>query len=333
MRARWLHVPVLALGLRAAASASVVVSPAAPWGDELIVVYLLPDTGAQNCVQWNLPLVEGQEILLRGTPLPLISYCGYQSLALPTNLPAGRYHVDARLQDGTAFGEVYFTKFDQPYVFSEGEVTIRPPRPSNAQPVDFIVSAVESAPCFHVVGVRATTITDQGVTIDLQGSQLPIECPPSTPETHGFVVHAAALSSGLKTLSVTVDGAPTLERRFTVLDATTPVQLAERFETSVSWTDPAGVEHVAEPSRLSSSSATFSFGDAMNVELTVKALDGRPLNRKFWIFAASLTDQPWTLHVIDRGSKGCASGHCAEKLYTGAAHKNANVLDTRAFDP
>ena len=64
------------------------------------------------------------------------------------------------------------------------------------------------------------------------------------------------------------------------------------------------------------------------MEVTVKLLDGRAVNGHYWLFAASMTDQPFVIQVIDTRS-GCTGPACI-KTYASAAGKNQNFIDLAA---
>jgi hypothetical protein len=87
---------------------------------------------------------------------------------------------------------------------------------------------------------------------------------------------------------------------------------------------------------LTAESGTFSFFGSSNVEVTVKVLDGRAINGHFWVFAASMTDRPYTLTVID-GADGCLDlpgdplANCPLHRYQAPAGQNRNFIDTAAF--
>jgi hypothetical protein len=87
---------------------------------------------------------------------------------------------------------------------------------------------------------------------------------------------------------------------------------------------------------LTGESGTFSFFGSSNVEVTVKVLDGRAINGRYWVFAASMTDRPYTLTVIDNAG-GCLDlpgdplANCPLHQYTAPAGQNRNFIDTSAF--
>jgi hypothetical protein len=78
--------------------------------------------------------------------------------------------------------------------------------------------------------------------------------------------------------------------------------------------------------QLSDLSGYFWFFDSENAEVTVKLLDGSAVNGHFWLFAATMTDQPFILQVIDTQCPACPP-----KLYINPAGKSLNFIDVDAF--
>ncbi|MEO8503895.1 MAG: hypothetical protein ABI609_08375 [Acidobacteriota bacterium] len=331
----WPIVPTLVCTLLASSTpsrADLTIEPVVPSASDLVTVTVLPD-GFPPCLDWAVSSRSGFTITLVGTPPSPLAVCGPagQVLALGS-LSVGRYHVQARRADGSIWGEVYFHVTQLPQADFPEDLVLRPARPTSADPIDVVLTLGEQPPCMGIPAVDNVAIAADTITITMMATFSPILCPPSPARAHGYVVHLPPLTPGLKSLIVSLPSfAGLIQRHFTVEESTSTVLLLDRFEAHLVWTDPLGVEHEARPERLSNGSAAFSFSDPANVELTVKALDGREVNSWFWIFAASLTDQPWELTVIDRGSVNCGTGHCDERVYAGIAHQNANVLDTRAF--
>lgn len=73
----------------------------------------------------------------------------------------------------------------------------------------------------------------------------------------------------------------------------------DRFKLEVAWQTPAGATGLGKVTRLTEDTGTFSFFDAANLELMVKALDGCLANQHFWIFAGGLTNVRVELRVTD----------------------------------
>jgi hypothetical protein len=97
-----------------------------------------------------------------------------------------------------------------------------------------------------------------------------------------------------------------------------------RFQVEVSWRVPAGNTGDGKSRVLTGDTGAFWFFGPENVELTVKVLDGRPVNGKFWVFYGSLTNVAFTLTVTDT-----ATGH--ERHYHNAMGTFASAGDTSAF--
>ncbi len=95
---------------------------------------------------------------------------------------------------------------------------------------------------------------------------------------------------------------------------------------------PDATPDLAPAVALGDQAGYFWFFDPGNVEVSLKLLDGRPINGHFWVFASSLTDRPFTLTVVDQGH--CLifdAPLCPIRTYTGRAGEIHNVIDLEAF--
>ncbi len=97
-----------------------------------------------------------------------------------------------------------------------------------------------------------------------------------------------------------------------------------RFGVTVSWKDFQGNTGQGTAAALSNDTGTFWFFNAANVELVVKALDGRAVNGHFWIFFGALSNVEYTVTVTD-------SQTGAIRRYTNPSGRFASVADTLAF--
>jgi hypothetical protein len=176
------------------------------------------------------------------------------------------------------------------------------------------------------------TVADHTVTLHfLAGPGLCLVPPGDDTRT---VVLVDSLAAGTYTIEAEKGGAflPSFgETSFTV-EGPPPVHLDllfEQFRVDVTWTDPAsGETQTAHPTWLSNESGTFWFFDRGNVELTVKLLDGRPVNGSIWVFVASMTDVPFTLTVKEH----CIGPlPCRGKSYVNPGGRNQNFIDVNAF--
>ncbi len=101
----------------------------------------------------------------------------------------------------------------------------------------------------------------------------------------------------------------------------------ERFIAWINYRDPGGVQFLAPPVPLTADTSGFTFTSAEVPEIVAKVLDGRDLNDRFWVFYASLTDQEFSLVVLDR-----ATGNT--RAYYNRQGRLASSADTGAFaDP
>ena len=84
-----------------------------------------------------------------------------------------------------------------------------------------------------------------------------------------------------------------------VADAENLCLLANRFQVRVRWQLTSGGSGKGQANPASDQTGTFWFFDPRNVELVVKALDGRSLTGKFWVFYGALSDVDYTITVTD----------------------------------
>jgi hypothetical protein len=122
---------------------------------------------------------------------------------------------------------------------------------------------------------------------------------------------------------------------FQVTAPSTSLQLlGGRFAVTASWTEPGGSHtvHTAAAVQFSDESGYFWFFDPTNVELSVKVLDGTPLNHHFWVFISSMTNVGYTVTVEDT-APGCPlfATDCPTKTYTAKQGTNRNFIDLGSF--
>jgi ELWxxDGT repeat protein len=100
-----------------------------------------------------------------------------------------------------------------------------------------------------------------------------------------------------------------------------------RFAVTVAWKDFQGHTGNGTAAPLSGgagTTGTFWFFNASNIELVVKALDGRPVNNHFWLFYGALSNVEYTLTVTDTQTG-------TVKKYSNPSGRFASVGDTAAF--
>lgn len=97
-----------------------------------------------------------------------------------------------------------------------------------------------------------------------------------------------------------------------------------RFLLTVDWQDFDGGSGSGRGVQLTNETGYFWFFDPDNIELTIKVLDGRPLNGAFWVFYGSLTNVQFELRVTDT-----LTGE--SRTWTNESGNFASVGDTAAF--
>jgi hypothetical protein len=77
---------------------------------------------------------------------------------------------------------------------------------------------------------------------------------------------------------------------------------------------------------LTSDTGYFWFFSSNNVEIVIKAVDGRAFNNFFWVFYGALSDVEYTITVTD-------TVNGTVKTYPNSAGHLASIADTAAFPP
>lgn len=98
-----------------------------------------------------------------------------------------------------------------------------------------------------------------------------------------------------------------------------------RFRAEITWTDFQGNSGPGRRAGFQTpDTGTFYFFDPDNLEMSLKVLDGRQLNDRFWVFYGSLTNVGFELVLTD-GDTGL------QKVYSNPRGTFASVGDTSAF--
>jgi hypothetical protein len=146
-----------------------------------------------------------------------------------------------------------------------------------------------------------------------------------------LVFNLPALPVGYYTVVTDVEGVPNFG--FAVRPHTATLDLASRFLVSVTDQQPGATPTAV---RLSDAGGYFWFFDPADIEITVKIVDGRTINNRFWVFIASMTDTPLAVTVTDTSVQGCVPGGsgssaCPFKTYSTTTRTNQNFIDVNAF--
>jgi hypothetical protein len=159
-----------------------------------------------------------------------------------------------------------------------------------------------------------------------------------TPFRHTFVLDP--LAAGTYYAQVRLSNLP-YGQSFEVFQVVEPsglLHLAEndRFQVNVSWRNPKdGTTGAGFAQRLADDSGAFWFFSPENVEITIKILDGRPVNGHWWVFIASMTDLEMDVTVLENRNDCLLlptfPPSCPTKTWSQAAGKNRNFIDVNAF--
>jgi len=84
-----------------------------------------------------------------------------------------------------------------------------------------------------------------------------------------------------------------------VSNATTLCLNSGRFQVRVTWATSDGRSGAGQAIALTSDTGYFWFFSSNNVEMVIKAVDGRVVNGKFWVFAGGLTNVNAVIAVTD----------------------------------
>src|SRR4051812_2519612 len=98
-----------------------------------------------------------------------------------------------------------------------------------------------------------------------------------------------------------------------------------RFQAEVSWTAPGVGSGAGQAVPLTADTGLFWFFSSSNLELTVKVLDGRTVNRHFWVFYGGLSTVEYTLTITDLQTG-------AQAIYRNPPGHIGSGADVSAFD-
>ncbi len=133
-------------------------------------------------------------------------------------------------------------------------------------------------------------------------------------------LHFAELRSG------DVPGFVVWRELFEVVEDTEFHDLGDDFQVRVLWTNPRNADSgMGRHVRLARDSSAFWFFSPDNLEVTVKILDGRAINGKWWVFIASMTDLQLDVEVSRAGGPA--------KIYHQTAGANRNFIDIDSSFP
>jgi hypothetical protein len=211
-------------------------------------------------------------------------------------------------------------------------VRIEPQRPTSADPIHVTVSVLSpSDPDLFFAGVVDRRIRFEYFGI---GSNGPLQ-------TWTLDAVVGPLPAGLYAVELvpgTLDGlghfVPIIEYRttFEVTEAgglSLAPSASTVFGVALEFEHPAGsgLVNPAHGVGLTPESGYFWFFNPVNAEVTVKILDGRAVNGRYWVFLSSMTDRKFTATVTGCPANPQIGAPCIVKTYHSTQGVNRNVID------
>jgi len=207
--------------------------------------------------------------------------------------------------------------------------TVEPRKPSTLEPIRVTVSVRSS----NDPGLQFDRV--QGNRIEFSADHFDIQVPPQT--LYSATVELSPLPAGIYQVVLLYRGLfIDITHTFEILAPDPVLVLHEKrddvrfFEATVDWKAPSGQTGQGAAVPLTNESGYFWFFDPGNAEVTLKVLDGRPVNGHWWVFLASLTDVEHTVRV-SLCPQEPAGAPCIQKEYRTPQGTNRNILDTEAF--
>lgn len=211
-------------------------------------------------------------------------------------------------------------------------IRIEPARPTPEDPIRIAVTvAAGEDPGLRLVEVQGRRIVFHYNAYDYPADRpLPPFVPWTTVET------LAPLPAGVYTVEVKSSDQTSFQRTFEVAGPSTAMVLQENEDSVFTVTvdlepqasNPSGTGYGVP---ITFESGYFWFFSPRNVELTVKILDGRKANGRYWVFLASMTNLPFTVTVEQCPAGPVLGQPCVVKTYTNPRGVNRNYIDVNAF--
>lgn len=211
-------------------------------------------------------------------------------------------------------------------------VRIEPARPTPQDPIRIAVTVgAGEDPDLRLVEVQGNRIVFHYNLYDYPADR---PLPPTVRWTTAETLDP--LPAGVYTVEVTSSDHTGFQRTFEVAGPSPALVLQENEDSVFTVTvdlepqasNPSGTGYGVP---ITLESGYFWFFSPRNVELTIKILDGRGTNGRYWVFLASMTDLPFTV-TVEQCPAGPGLGQpCIVKTYTNPKGVNRNYIDVNAF--
>ena len=212
-------------------------------------------------------------------------------------------------------------------------ITFEPLRPTTLEPIHITVMVL--APHGYDPNLVFSHVEGKKIVFRHKAFDGPNPVPPSVPWTAETFV--GPLRKGFYTVVVDAEDTLPFQRTFEVTEPSPALGLQESddiaFTMAVDFEPPPGsnLRGTGYGVPLTRESGYVWFFSPENIELTVKILDGRAVNGRWWVFLASMTDVQFTATIQQCPTSPPVGQPCNVKTYTNPKGVNRNVLDVNAF--
>ncbi|HEX3127331.1 MAG TPA: hypothetical protein VH394_08380 [Thermoanaerobaculia bacterium] len=205
-------------------------------------------------------------------------------------------------------------------------IRIEPEHPTPNDPIHITVTLGSYGdPDLRLAGIHGNRIQIQYDTYAFP------DIPPPY-EKWTYETTAGPLSAGIYSIEVQEGEAPGYTRTFEVAGPDPELKLLAAdqsvFTVTVDFERPGSDQRsTAYGVPLTRQSGYFWFFNPDNAEVTIKILDGRAVNGKYWIFLASMTDLQFTARVTQCPANPEIGAPCVSREYSSQPHANGNIID------
>lgn len=208
-------------------------------------------------------------------------------------------------------------------------ITFEPLRPTTLDPVQITVTVMSGDdPKLQFLGVQDRSIVFEYISYVYPSGDFP---PPFVPWT--AKAKFGPLKAGVYTIEGREDGLRSFQRSLEVVEPKPQLVLqadeSSYFTVAVDFVPPKGsnLRGTAYGVPLTRQSGYFWFFEPDNIEITIKILDGRPVNGRWWVFLSSLTDLKFTATVTQCPANPESGVPCFTKAYESSQGVNKNIID------
>lgn len=206
-------------------------------------------------------------------------------------------------------------------------VNSSPLRPTSEDSIRLVVTGDSTLDCTALAFLEPPEV--EGFRIRLQGRRgnAGILCAPYRWENY---VVLPLLAPGAYRLELMDHELPIFSQQLDVGVPQRSLTFLDGIVATLRLTDPrAGEPREVAAMQLTEDAGYFWFFAPENIEVTLKLLDGRPVNGHYWLFLSGMTDLGLTIEVTKMD--GCPPDQCPKKTYVNQPGKRLNRIDTNLF--